>query len=160
MLFEKAGDVVYGLYGGLLVANIAMVLIGLVILTPCIWLVNRPKPWMIAFIMALALSGVYSVHQSMFEIGLVLGIGVLGYILRYCKVPLLPMVLGVVLGFMIESNYRRSLLLSGGDLSIFVTDKVALGLLVLASLLTAYSLWHEFREGRRARPVVNKELKV
>jgi putative tricarboxylic transport membrane protein len=160
MLFEKAGDVVYGLYGGLLVANIAMVLIGLVILTPCIWLVNRPKPWMIAFIMALALSGVYSVHQSMFEIGLVLGIGVLGYILRYCKVPLLPMVLGVVLGFMIESNYRRSLLLSGGDLSIFVTDKVALGLLVLALLLTLYSLWHEFGKGRRAKPVVNNEVKA
>lgn len=160
MLFEKAGDVVYGLYGGLLVANIAMVLIGLVILTPCIWLVNRPKPWMIAFIMALALSGVYSVHQSMFEIGLVLGIGVLGYILRYCKVPLLPMVLGVVLGFMIESNYRRSLLLSGGDLSIFVTDKVALGLLVLALLLTVYSLWHEFGKGRRAKPVVNEEVNV
>jgi putative tricarboxylic transport membrane protein len=160
MLFEKAADVVYGLYGGLLVANIAMVLIGLVILTPCIWLVNRPKPWMIAFILALALSGVYSVHQSIFEIGLVVGIGVLGYILRYCKVPLLPMVLGVVLGFMIESNYRRSLLLSGGDLNIFVTDNVALGLLVLALALTVYSLWHEFGKSRPAKPVAKKEVQV
>ena len=144
MLFEKAPEVVYGLYGGLFVANIAMLLIGLVILTPCIWLVNRPKPWLIAFILALVVSGVYSVHESMFEVGLVLGVGVLGYILRYCKVPLLPMVLGVVLGFMIESNYRRSLLLSGDDLSIFMTDKVALGLLILAVVLTAYSLWREF----------------
>jgi putative tricarboxylic transport membrane protein len=160
MLFEKAADVVYGLYGGLLVANIAMLLIGLVILTPCIWLVNRPKPWMIAFILALALSGVYSVHQSMFEIGLVAGIGVLGYILRYCKVPLLPMVLGVVLGFMIESNYRRSLLLSGGDLNIFVTDKVALGLLILALVLTVYSLWHEFKKGRPAKLVAKKEVQA
>jgi hypothetical protein len=77
MLFEKAPHVVYGLYAGLLVANIAMVLIGLVILTPCIWLVNRPKPWLIAFILALVVSGVYSVHQSLFEVGLVLGIGAL-----------------------------------------------------------------------------------
>ena len=46
------------------------------------------------------------------------------------------MVLGVVLGFMIESNYRRSLLLTGGDHSIFYTDKVSLGLLVLAAVLT------------------------
>ena len=144
MLFEKAPEVVYGLYGGLLIANIAMVLIGLVILTPCIWLVNRPKPWLIAFILALVVSGVYSVHQSMFEVGLVLGVGVLGYVLRFCKVPLLPMVLGVVLGFMIESNYRRSLLLTGGDHSIFVTDNVSLGLLILAAVLTAYSLWREF----------------
>ena len=150
MLFEKAPEVVYGLYGGLLIANIAMLLIGLVILNPCIWLVNRPKPWLIAFILALVVSGVYSVHQSMFEIGLVLGVGVLGYLLRYCKVPPLPLVLGVVLGFMIESNYRRSLLLTGGDHSIFYTDKVSLGLLILAVVLTAYSLWREF-----AKPAVS-----
>jgi len=86
----------------------------------------------------------------MFEIGLVLGVGVLGYLLRYCKVPPLPLVLGVVLGFMIESNYRRSLLLTGGDHSIFYTDKVSLGLLILAVVLTAYSLWREF-----AKPAVS-----
>ncbi|MEN3365655.1 MAG: putative tricarboxylic transport rane protein [Burkholderiales bacterium] len=148
MLFEKAPDVVYGLYGGLLVANIAMVLIGLVILTPCIWLVNRPKPWLISFILALVVTGVYSIHQSVFEVGLVLAVGVLGYILRMCKVPMLPMVLGVVLGFMIESNYRRSLLLSGGEHNIFFSDKVSLGLLVLAAVLTAYSLWREFGPGK------------
>jgi putative tricarboxylic transport membrane protein len=148
MLFEKAPDVVYGLYGGLLVANIAMLLIGLVILTPCIWLVNRPKPWLISFILALVVTGVYSIHQSVFEVGLVLAVGVLGYILRICKVPMLPMVLGVVLGFMIESNYRRSLLLSGGEHNIFFSDKVSLGLLVLAAVLTAYSLWREFGPGK------------
>jgi putative tricarboxylic transport membrane protein len=148
MLFEKAPEVVYGLYAGLLIANIAMVLIGLVILTPCIWLVNRPKPWLIAFILALVVSGVYSVHQSLFEVGLVLGIGALGYVLRLCAVPMLPMVLGVVLGFMIESNYRRSLLLSGGDPMIFLTDRVSLGLLLAALALALYSSWQEFRKPR------------
>jgi putative tricarboxylic transport membrane protein len=146
MLFVNAPEIVYGLYGGLFFANIAMLLIGLIILTPCIWMVNRPKPWLIAFILALVVSGVYSVHQSVFDIGLVLGVGVLGYILRCCKVPQLPMVLGVVLGFMIESNYRRSLLLTGGDHSIFITDKVSLGLLLLAALLTVFSLWREFKK--------------
>ena len=62
-----------------------MVLIGLVILTPCIWLVNRPKPWLIAFVLALVVTGVYSVHQSVFEIGLVLGVGVVGYVLRAAR---------------------------------------------------------------------------
>jgi len=133
-----------------------MLLIGLVILTPCIWLVNRPKPWLIAFILALVVSGVYSVHQSLFEVGLVLAIGALGYVLRLCKVPLLPMVLGVVLGFMIESNYRRSLLLSGGDLTIFLTDHVSLGLLLAAAALASYSIWQEFRRPRPA-PAVSLE---
>lgn len=156
MLFEKAPEVVYGLYGGLLLANIAMLLIGLVILTPCLWLVNRPKPWLIAFILALVVSGVYSIHQSLFEVGLVLGVGVLGYLLRLCKVPILPMVLGVVLGFMIESNYRRSMLLSGGDMGIFISDRVSLALLLLAAALTAYSLWQEFKKPK-AKPSKTEE---
>ena len=88
--------------------------------------------------------------------GLVLGVGVLGYLLRYCNVPLLPMVLGVVLGFMIESNYRRSLLLTGGDHNIFVTDNVSLGLLILAAVLTAYSLWREFAKSATPKNAAEK----
>ena len=144
MLFSKAPDVVYGLYGGLLIANIAMLLIGLVILTPCIWLVNRPKPYLIAAILALVMSGVYAIHQSVFEIFLVVGVGVFGYAMRWFRLPVLPLVLGLVLGYLVESNYRRSLLISGGDPLIFLSDKVSLGLLLLAVLLTAYSGWKEF----------------
>jgi putative tricarboxylic transport membrane protein len=144
LLFEKAPDVVYGLYGGLFIANIAMVLIGMVVLAPCIWLVNRPKPYLIACILALVMSGVYAIHQSFFEIFLVIGVGVFGYGMRMLKLPVLPLVLGLVLGYLVESNYRRSLLISGGDPMIFLTDKVSLVLLVLAVLMTGYTLWKEF----------------
>lgn len=144
MLFQKAPEVVYGLYGGLFMANIAMVLIGLVILTPCIWLVNRPKPYLIAFILALVMSGVYAIHQSIFELGLVLAIGVLGYGMRLLRLPVLPLVLGLVLGFLVESNYRRSLLISGGEHSIFLTDPVSATLLAIALALAAYTGWNEF----------------
>jgi putative tricarboxylic transport membrane protein len=144
LLFEKAPDVVYGLYGGLFIANIAMVLIGMVVLAPCIWLVNRPKPYLIACILALVMSGVYAIHQSFFEIFLVVGVGIFGYGMRMLKLPVLPLVLGLVLGYLVESNYRRSLLISGGDPMIFLTDKVSLVLLVLAVLMTGYTLWKEF----------------
>jgi putative tricarboxylic transport membrane protein len=151
MLFTKAPEVVYGLYGGLFIANIAMLLIGLVILSPCIWLVNRPKPYLIAGILALVMSGVYAIHQSFFEIFLVIGVGVLGYAMRWLKMPVLPLVLGLVLGYLVESNYRRSLLISGGDPMIFLTDKVSLGLLLLAAVLTAYTGWKEFF-GKQEKP--------
>ena len=143
LLFEKAPDVVYGLYGGLLIANIAMVLIGMVVLAPCIWLVNRPKPYLIACILALVMSGVFAIHQSIFEVVMVIVVGVAGYGMRALKMPVLPLVLGLVLGYLVESNYRRSLLISGGDLMIFLTDKVSLGLLVMAVLLTGYTLSKE-----------------
>lgn len=145
MLFERAPDVVWGLYGGLLIANIAMLLLGLVILTPALWLVNRPKPYLVAAILALIVSGVFAIEQSLFDVGLVLVVGVVGYFLRWAGVPVLPLVLGVVLGFMLESNYRRSLVLSGGDHAVFIEDPVSLGLLTAAVLLTGFSLWREFR---------------
>ncbi|MEO6408927.1 MAG: tripartite tricarboxylate transporter permease [Burkholderiaceae bacterium] len=153
MLFVKAPEVVYGLYGGLFIANIAMLLIGLVILAPCIWLVNRPKPYLIAFILALVMSGVYAIHQSLFELMLVIGVGVLGYAMRLVRLPVLPMVLGLVLGYLVESNYRRSLLISGGDPMIFLTDRVSLVLLLLAVLLTAYTLWKEFKPVKTTEPL-------
>ncbi len=140
MLFVKNPEIVYGLYGGLLVANIAMFLIGLVILTPCLWLVSRPKHYLMAFILALVVTGVYAIEQSLFDVALALGAGVLGYGMRYFGIPQLPLVLGVVLGFLVESNYRRSLVISAGDHGIFFTDPVSLGLLVASAALMIYSL--------------------
>ena len=140
MLFVKNPDVVYGLYAGLFVANIAMVILGLIILTPCIWLVSRPKHYLMAFILALVVTGVYAIEQSLFDVAIALGVGVLGYLLRYFGVPQLPLVLGAVLGFMVESNYRRALQISGGDHLIFLQDPVSLGLLVAAAALIIYSL--------------------
>ena len=150
MLFQKAPEIVWSLYGGLFFANIAMLLIGLVILAPCIWLVNRPKPYLMAFILALVMTGVYAMHQSIFEIGLVLAIGVMGYGMRLLKIPVLPLVLGLVLGSLVESNYRRSLLISSGEHSIFVTDPISLVLLLLAAALTLYTGWKEFSDRKAA----------
>jgi putative tricarboxylic transport membrane protein len=140
MLFERNADVVYGLYGGLFAANVAMVVLGIVIMTPCMGLVTRPRPYLTAFIYALVVSGAYSLEGSLFHVALALAFGAIGYALRYCNVPLLPMVLGLVLGFMVESNYRRSLVLSGGDHLTFIRDPISASLLVAALLLTLRSL--------------------
>lgn len=149
MLFVKNPEIVYGLYGGLLVANIAMLLIGLVILTPCIWLVNRPKPYLLAFILALVVSGVYSIEQSFFDVGIALAAGAVGYAMRWLGMPFLPMVLGVVLGYLVESNYRRSLVIANGDHMIFLQDPVSLGLLVGAVLLMGVSIYREAKAKRK-----------
>jgi len=145
MLFEKNPEVVYGLYGGLLVANVAMVILGLLILTPCLWLVNRPKPYLMAFVFALVVTGIYAMEQSFFDVGLVLAFGVLGYALRWLGVPQLPLVLGVVLGFMVESNFRRALVISGDEWKIFVGDPISVSLLLAALAIAVFSLRRELR---------------
>ena len=145
MLFVKDTNVVTGLFAGLLAANIAMVILGYLIMGPCIWLVSRPKPYLMAFIYALVVSGVYAIETSEFQVGLALGFGLVGYAMRYFAVPLLPMVLGVVLGFMVESNYRRALVLSSGDHMTFVQDRISAVLLTVAFVFMLGSLVRHVR---------------
>jgi putative tricarboxylic transport membrane protein len=135
MLFTQNPDVMYGLYGGLFVANIAQLAIGLLIMTPCIWLVNRPKRYRLAVIYALVLSGVYSIDNSVLDLIIVLLSGVIGYILKRLNFPMLPLVLGLMLGYMVESNFRRALMVSNDDLGIFFQDKISLLLLVISGLM-------------------------
>ena len=151
MLFVRNAEVVDGLYAGLLTATVAMVIVGYVIMGPCIWLVSRPKPYLMAFIFALVVSGVYAIESSLFHVGLTLGFGVLGYGMRYVGAPPLPMVLGVVLGFMVESNYRRALVLASGDHMTFLRDPISASLLGLAFVFVAGSLVRQGLDAARRR---------
>lgn len=149
LLFTQHGDVVNGLFAGLLAANVAMLVVGYLIMSPCLWLVSRPKPYLMAFVYALVVSGVYAIENSLFQVSVALVFGVVGYAMRSLKVPVLPLVLGVVLGFMVESNYRRALVLSDGDHMTFLRDPISAALLGVAALfLTGTLVRRAFDHGR------------
>jgi putative tricarboxylic transport membrane protein len=151
LLLEKDPDLVYGLFGGLFVANLSQLALGFLMLGPCVWLVNQPKPFLMAGILALIVSGVYSVDHAVFDIGIMIAAGVLGYFLRFCGFPALPLVLGLVLGGMVERNYRRAVELSYGDHWIFVQDPIAATLLGIAAVLVTGSIIANIRKARAAR---------
>ena len=151
MLFISNPDIVYGLYGGLLFANIFMLLIGLVSLRGALWLVNRPRPYVLAVVYALIFSGAYSLNHSLFEPAVVLAMGVVGYLMRYVGFSPLPMVLGVVLGFMVETNFRRALELSGGNYAIFVGDPISVVLLAISIAFVALSVVRTFQDWLKKR---------
>jgi putative tricarboxylic transport membrane protein len=155
-LFEENGELVTALYTGLFVSSVALLALGMAVLPACLWLVSRSKGYLMAFIYALIFSGVYSINGSLFDLALVLAAGSMGFALRMAGFPLLPMVLGVVLGFLVESNYRRSLVLSGGDHAIFLDDRICLGLLLAAGLFVVGALaarvWRFARAAQGAAP--------
>ena len=153
MLFERSADIVHGLYAGLFTAAVGQLFIGIALLPVCIWLVNRPRPYLSAFIFALILSGIYSIHNSLFDLGVMMAAGVVGFFMRMLRFPFLPTVLGLVLGYLVESNFRRSLVLSGDDYAIFVDDRISLALLVLAALFVAGSLGRRLWAWLRGGPV-------
>ncbi|KXF74887.1 hypothetical protein ATN84_21950 [Paramesorhizobium deserti] len=140
MLFEKSADVIHGLYAGILVAIFGMVAVGIAILPICVWMVNRPRAFLNAFILALILSGIYTIHEGLTDVAFMLFAGAFGFFMRFLRFPFLPTVLGLVLGFLVESNFRRSLVLSGNDMSIFVGDWVSIVLLTVAALFIGGSI--------------------
>ena len=149
LLFQRHPDVIYGLYSGLLVANLSLFVLGILIITPAVWLVNRPRPYLMAGIFALIFSGIYSIDNTLFDLYLVLLAGLGGYIMRLLGFPFLPLVLGLVLGYLIEANYRRSLLLTGGEHRVFIEDPISLGLLLTAFLFVVGSGLRDLRDARR-----------
>ncbi len=149
-LFEQNADVVVGLYTGSLVATLSQILIGVLILPVCIWLVNRPRPYLAGLVFLLVMSGIYTINSTMFDVGIVLFAGFVGYLMRICGFPFLPAVLGVVLGPLVESNYRRSLMLSGGEHDIFLEDPIAVGLLAASALFIVFGVWRDWRDSRKA----------
>ncbi len=103
-LFARNPEILYGLFTGMAMACVALPFIAFATLKLCVRLVNQPKPYLMAFILALIFAGSYSINNSLFDLGLVLLTGVIGFGMRFFGVPVLPVVLGVVLGYLIESQ--------------------------------------------------------
>jgi len=148
-LFERTPQIVYGLFVGMFVANIMMLVLGYLSLRPAIAIVNIKRPLLLASILALVLVGAYSISNRMFEVWLVLGTGLLGYGMRRFGFNILAMVLGLVLGFLVEVNLRRSLMISIGNPWVFFTRPISLALLVFAGFTLLWPIVRQAREDRR-----------
>lgn len=151
MLFQRSADVIHSLYAGLFMSIIAMVILGILILPVCVWMVNRPRAYLNAFILALVMSGVYTIHEGLTDIGMLLIAGAAGFMMRVLRFPFLPTVLGLVLGYLIESNFRRALVLSSDDYSIFVGDWISATLLGVAALFIGGSVVKRLSDFLRTR---------
>lgn len=150
-LFERTPQVVYGLFVGMLVANVMMLVLGYLALRPSIAVVNVKRPYLFAGILALVLVGAYSISNRMFEVWIVLVTGVLGYMMRRFGYNVLAMVLGLVLGFLVEANLRRSLLISLGNPWIFFTRPICALLLLFGLITLLWPIIRQTRDDRRAR---------
>jgi len=98
-------------------------------------LLTIPYKWLFPAIVLFCAVGVYSENNNTFDIWMVAIFGIVGYGFLKLKCEPAPLLLGFILGPMMEENLRRALLLSRGDWSVFVTRPISAGLLVVAALL-------------------------
>lgn len=138
LLFRDHPAVAYGIFASLLVANVLVFLIGLYGNRFFIKLVSVSDAVLFPLILVVALIGTYSVTNSLFEVGSCIGFGILGWILKRYGYPPAPVVLGIVLGKLIEYNFRRGVIMGG--YSVFYTDNLAFVVLSMATLSLFYPL--------------------
>jgi len=142
-MFTEQPDIVWGLIAALLIMNIPLIGLFTRMLTVPLW-------FLVPAIAAVSAVGVYAVHSTTFDLLLMVGLGVFGYILRKMHFPMSPLILGFVLGEMLEQNLRRALSISNGNFDILWSSAIAQCLLVLAVVvLVLPPLLRKLRKHRR-----------
>ncbi|MCD6733079.1 MAG: tripartite tricarboxylate transporter permease [Burkholderiaceae bacterium] len=149
MLFTQQSGLVWTLIASLYIGNVILLLLNLPLVRLWVRLLSIPAPMLYAGIVVIATVGVYGASNSLFDVGLLFVFGALGYALRRFDFPVAPLVVGLILGPMMEQSMRQALTISQGEWSTFVVRPLSGSLLAIALLLlVAPKLW-ALRHGAR-----------
>jgi TctA family transporter len=138
-------DLFWGLVVSMWIGNIMLVILNLPLVGIWVKLLKVPYKWLYPAILMFSCIGVYSVSNSSFDVVLAAVFGLLGYMFLKLRCEPAPFILGFVLGPMIEDNFRRAMLLSRGDFSVFITEPISAGFLAVTLLAVAAMSWPSVR---------------
>lgn len=144
-LFSDTPEIPYSLFASLLISVPVMTIIGLLGVNLWVKVIKIPKNILAIIVTTVCIVGSYSYSNSMYPVWIMLIFGVLGYFIRKVDVPTTPIVLSMVLGFMIETNFRRAMIVSTEGYSFFFTRPIALVLVLLSILMFLIPLYRRFR---------------
>jgi putative tricarboxylic transport membrane protein len=147
-LLENNKELVWGLIASLYVANVLLVILNLPLVGLWVQLLKVPKGLLTGIILVFATVGAYSLQGSIGDVVIVWLLGVAAFLLRRYGFPIAPVLLGLVLGPLIEQELRRSLAMSSGDPSIFFTRPIALVVLAVVVASLGLNVWSRFRKPR------------
>jgi putative tricarboxylic transport membrane protein len=139
-LFKERPDLVWAVIGSFMIGNVLLLVLNLPFVGLWARLLHLPYQYVCVGTLLFCVIGAYSLQQSVFDIGVMIAFGIIGYGLRKIDLPIAPLVLGLILGPFIEKSLRTSLEMSGGDFSIFFTRPLCLGLLVVAAAVLVASM--------------------
>ncbi len=141
-------ELFWGMVASMWIGNVMLVILNLPLIGVWVRLLQVPYTYLFPAILVICCIGTYSLNNSTFEVMLMAGFGVFGYVLRKLECEPAPLLLGFVLGPMLESNFRTAMLISHGDASVFVTRPISASLLVVAVALLVVVLLPAFRRTR------------
>ncbi|AUH65395.1 tripartite tricarboxylate transporter permease [Paracoccus zhejiangensis] len=152
LLFERSPDLVWGLVAALYLANFVLLILNLPLIGLFTRVLGMPAWILMPLVVAISYLGVYAITHAAFDLLVMVGFGILGFVLRKLDFSLVPVVLGLLLGMDMENNLRRALSISGGDFMILLQSPIAIGLYVVTGLFLCFSLWLTRRAGGTEMP--------
>lgn len=149
-LFRDHGVEVYAIIEALLLSSVPTVIIGLLVFRLALHVIRIKPGHLFPAISVLAILGAFSVHNSLFDVWVMIGAGFVGFLFRRSGFPLPPLLIGLILGLPFEQSLRQALLTSGGSLKIFAASTISVGFLALTLLCMAGTIAFQWRSKRSA----------
>jgi putative tricarboxylic transport membrane protein len=144
---------IYAIFQALILLAIPCIIFGLAMFRGAVHVIRIQPRHLYPLIAILALFGAYSVNNNLFDVGVMLAAGVVGFALRRAGFPLPPLLIGLILGQPLEQSLRQALLTGGGSLDIFIHSPIVLSLLGLTLLGALGAAYQHYRHARgSARP--------
>lgn len=147
LLFQEHPDLFWGVIASMYVGNVMLLLLNLPLISLWVKMLEIPYRILAILIVIFCVIGAYSINNNVFDVGTMVFFGGIGYVMRKTGFPPAPLVLAMVLGSIFELSLQQSILMSGGDLSVFVVRPISAFFLALAAFLvlkpTVVWLWRK-----------------
>jgi TctA family transporter len=144
-LITEHPDVFWGLVASFWIGNVMLMVLNLPLIGLWVRLLRVPYRFLFPSALFFIAAGVFSTHNSLFDVALVGVFGVVGAIFLWLEFPVAPIVLGFVLGPMLEENFRRAMLLAHGNLGIYLSRPISAWLVAASALLIAVQIYGHWR---------------
>jgi putative tricarboxylic transport membrane protein len=151
LLFQTQSSLVWGLIASMYVGNVLLLVLNLPLIGVWVQVLKIPRGPLYAGILLFATLGAFSLHQSVVDLVTLVVFGLLGFVMRRFGFPVAPAVIGLILGPLAESQFRRALAISQGDPSVFLTHPISAALFALTALLVAAPWLVKVLRERRTR---------
>ena len=135
LLFDTNPELVWGLIASLYIGNAMLLVLNLPLVGLWVQFLKVPRPLLYGGIIVLATMGAYALRQSWFDLMLLYIIGVLGFLMRRFDFPVVPLVVGLIVGPMAEKHFRRAMSINEGDLTVFLTHPISLVILLVTAAI-------------------------
>ncbi|MCW4465614.1 tripartite tricarboxylate transporter permease [Glutamicibacter sp. MNS18] len=158
LLFERSGDMVWTLLASLFIGLVILLIMNMQFAVLWAKLLLVPRHYLYAGITVLSVLGVYAISASTLDLWVLLGVGLVGFMMRRYQLPLAPVLIAVILGPLAETELRRALTVSEGDLSTLVSSPVTITLYIILAITLVVSGMQHMRHRRKEREGQASEL--